>query len=208
PSATGHGAPLVALASLRPGTRGAQPLAPPPCPVTAALLLGEIFAGESAFGEHIPYCHIPLGCGPGVGQIAVSMLHLRAPDLGLLLARSCLRLIDFTERSVHSWLHPAGVAADVDDGPVLDHLPDLVRMRRDLVLHVDLGLTLEARERRVECGHTLVDPGLQLLLVEGVVGIAAAKEQKRLAELRPLVLERRALLEEPAERCDTGPRPD
>ena len=72
------------------------------------------------------------------------------------------------------------------------------------MLHIGLR-SVGARERSVQLDDAVRSKRLQLIGVEKIlIGVAAAEEQHRRAELRPLRLAMRALLQEAAERRQPG----
>src|SRR5919199_213562 len=147
--------------------------------------------------------------GPHVGHVAVGGDELVQPRLGLLCAAVRLLLVDGSEGGAHARLHLAGVPTDVDNGALLEQRPHLIPARRDVVLHVALRLPVEPRKRARERGDPLTCERLQLLLVNVILlRVPTAEEEQRGPDRLTLRLERRPLLQEPAERRQARPGPD
>src|SRR5206468_11107307 len=103
--------------------------------------------------------------------------------------------------------HTARVPADVDDGAVLEDLPDGVRLLEEAVLHVHLLLAGHPGEGHMQFRDAVAREGCQLLRIDQIlVGMAAPEEQERAADALTLGAKRRALLQKSAKRSEPGAR--
>src|SRR6266508_1258899 len=153
-------------------------------------------------------CVVILTCGPHIGQVALLGRQLREPRFGLRFAGAGLRSVDAGKGGPDIRRHFAGITANVDHGPFLDELPNLVLALQDQLLDIGLGLSIQPRKSQLQSGHALRYERVELILIDEILlWMAAAKEQQRRADRLPLRLQSRPLLQKTPERSQARARP-
>src|SRR5580692_13138965 len=79
-----------------------------------------------------------LPAGPDVEHVAISGTEIIDPALAGLSISAAVLAIDRNQCRLDVRLHPAAVAADIDDRALLDQAPDTILLRRNQMLHIGL----------------------------------------------------------------------